>query len=238
MPVGVIEPAARHAPADRCPLWSALRADHAGPQPQWVDAGARFAFALPAGWRQLTPDEGRQLERDAVVMPAEIERPEPPNHLVFGPVERWLAGSFDGRTLSVDEIEGEPEVGPSGIAGIAAHWAQQPGEGVVIERLEVGSVGSPPHPALLGRFRVGAGPAAAARFEAYVPAGGRTYRFALAWPFADAPAGEAAFAQLSSSIAMASKPRGPTTLGSKLLWAGALGLLAGVALHVLRRARS
>lgn len=216
----------------------AARPESASPQPAWVDDSGRFAVALPVDWRPLTPDEGRLLQARAnPAIPDDILAPEPPRYLVFGPVDQWLAGSFDGRVLTMVELDGEPEVGPNGIAGIEEHWRTMSAQGtpVATESLEVGSVGRDAHPALLGRFRVGSGSAQRARFDAYVPAGGQTYSFALTWPTDDIPAGAAAFERLRASLAMAAKPRGPSNFGSKILWAGLLGLGIGVVLHGIRK---
>ncbi|MEZ5967340.1 MAG: hypothetical protein R3F56_26115 [Planctomycetota bacterium] len=186
----------------------------------------------------MTPDEGRSLRAGGrTQVPAEFLEPEPPRYLVFGPIDRWLAGTFDGRALTLAESDGEPDVGPSGIADVKAHWESvtQRGTTVVVERLEVGSVGTEAHPALLGRLRVGAGTDAHTRFDAYVPSGGQTYCFALTWPAADAAAGEAEFTAMCRSIGMASKARGPVHFGSKLLWAALFGLGIGVVLHSVRK---
>lgn len=210
----------------------------AAPLPLWVADDARFAFQPPPGWRTLTPDEGRLLRaRGDIAIPDEFVQPEPPRYLVFGPIEQWLAGTFDGRVLTVLEIDGEPEVGPSGVAGIKAHWQGMAAHGIRVstERLEVGAVGKDAHPALLGKFRVDSGGRRHARFDAYVPSGGGTFTFALTWPEDDLSAGEATFAAVQSSIAMASTARGSVNLGSKLLWAGLLGLGIGVVLHSVRK---
>src|SRR5690606_37461579 len=119
--------------------------------PRWVDDLSRFAFAPPSGWRTLTPDEGRTLSsRPGSRVPSELREPQPPRFLVFGAIDAWLNGDYDGRALTVLELDGEVDVGPEGIAAIAKHWSAQSidGRAVQPERIEASTVGRDGHPAV------------------------------------------------------------------------------------------
>lgn len=202
-----------------------------------VDPRRRFMLELPAGWRALQPDEGRALRERKVAMPSELLTPAPPQVLIFGPVEAWQRGEFDGRALVVVETEGEPEVNDAGVTNVRAHWVAQ-GEAVKLGAVTAGTIGPDQHPALLSERDQLAGEWRGARFEAYVPTAGVTLVLSLGWPTEDRAAGAAAWAKLAASAKFARQPRGPTQLGSKLFWAALAGLLIGAVLHTLRKRAS
>ncbi|HLU38564.1 MAG TPA: hypothetical protein VK081_04215 [Planctomycetota bacterium] len=207
--------------------------------PGFIDPRGQFAFDPPPGWRALTPDEGRILKaRAEPAIPEHLLTPHPPRLHVFGPIDRWLAGEFDGRALTVLEQDGEPDLDETGIAGIRGHFEELSRRGpqrFTFANLSVGAVGKGAHPAILGELVVEEGATRSIQFHAYVPSGGDTFVFALAWPTADRDAGAAAFAALCDGLRVAARPRGAVKLGGKLLWAALFGLAVGVTLHALRK---
>jgi hypothetical protein len=203
-----------------------------------VDLRRRFMLELPAGWRALQPDEGRALRERQVAMPSELLTPAPPQVLIFGPVEAWQRGEFDGRALVVVETEGEPEVDDAGVTNVRAHWVAQGEARVRLGAVTAGTMGPDKHPALLSEREQLAGDWRGSRFEAYVPTAGVTLVFSLGWPTDDRTAGAAAWTKLAASAKFARQPRGPTQLGSKLFWAAVAGLVIGAVLHTLRKRAS
>lgn len=225
-------------------LLGSLAAQAASEPEQWMDPRRRFAVTLPEGWRALTPDEGRTLAATTDRrLPLEFAEPAPPHVLVFGAVDRWLATGFDGQGLVVAEQAGEPEMGPTGIAAIRAHWegtAEGPAPHHTVDAIELGAVGAEAHPAILARLRATDGSGSWLRFDAYVPTAGDTLIFGLRWPAAvsreDAGAeGAAAWARLIATIKISRAARGNAELGGRLLWAVLLGLGVGLILHTVRK---
>jgi hypothetical protein len=131
--------------------------------------------------------------------------------------------------------DGEPDLDAAELDRIRAHYANLSARGperYAVADLRLDSVGSE-HPAVLAEVRLGGGDRT--RFDAYVPSGGSTFIFALSWPSPDRANGKDAFAAMCRSLKLASRPRGPARLGSRLLWAAVLGLGIGVVLHTLRK---
>lgn len=207
--------------------------------PGYVDPRGRFALDPPLGWRTLTPDEGRSLRsRGGGGVPAELLDPQPPHVVTLGNVERWLAGEFDGRALSVAVVDGEPDLDEAGLAALRSHFAALSARGAeryTIEKLTQASVGAGKCSALLANLLITDASTTRLRFDAYVPTAGETVTLALTWPVAQREAAEAAFRDLCASLQIGAPARGPGRLGSKLLWAALLGLCIGTVLHTLRK---
>jgi hypothetical protein len=212
------------------------------PAPGYVDPAGRFAFDPPAGWRQLTPDEGRTLRGSSASIPNDLLEPQPPHLVTLGDVDQWLRGAFDGKALTVAVVEGEPDLDEAGLAAVRAHFAGLSARGdvrYVVESLTRSAIGKAQAPAIMATLLVtGAGTGASGphlRLDAYVPTAGKTLSLALTWPHAQRQASEAAWAALCASVQLAGPARGPVRLGSKLLWAALLGVCIGAALHMLRK---
>ena len=210
------------------------------PEPGYFDPQGRFALDPPRAWRALTPDEARTLRASSGgKIPTDLLDPQPPRVVVFGAIDRWLAGAFDGQALSIVLLDGEPELDEGGLASIRTHFQQLSSRGVekyALENLTIASVGSGKHPAALATLAIsGGGAGARLRFDAYVPTGGDTLSVALTTPSADRVAAEAMFRAVSDSLRVGAPARGANKLGGKLFWAALLGVLIGVALHQIKR---
>lgn len=214
---------------------SALLCAQTTTPPDQVDPRRRFMIELPSGWRALAPDEARTLRERKAALPTDLLEPAPPQLLVFGAVDAWLRGEFDGRALVVAEKEGEPPIDAEGAGMVRNHFASLGATTVKVVETRAGTIGPDQHPALLGEFEWASGTWPGARFEAYAPTAGTTLVFSLGWPAADHAAGKSTFAKLIGSAKFARKPRGPTGLGSKLFWAALAGLAIGALLHTMRK---
>ncbi len=205
----------------------------------YIDPAGRFALDPPSGWRTLTPDEGRTLRGRGDKIPPELLEPEPPRLVTLGAIDQWLAGTFDGKALSIVVIDGEPQMDEAGLAAVRTHYATLTTRGpdrYTLADLSLSTVGTAKYPAVVATVAIdAAGAATRLRFDAYVPSGGETLSFTLSWPDSDRAGGETAFGALCTSLQVGVPARGSTKLGSKLLWAALLGLCIGVALHALRK---
>ena len=209
------------------------------PTPGYVDPRGRFAVDPPRGWRTLTPDEGRSLRsRGGGGVPVELLDPQPPHVVTLGSVDRWLAGEFDGKALSVAVVDGEPDLDEAGLAALRNHFDSLSARGAeryAIEKLTLSSVSAGKCSALLANLVITDAGKTRLRFDAYVPTAGETVTLALTWPVAQREGAEAAFGDLCASVQIGAPARGPSRLGSKLLWAALLGLCIGTVLHTLRK---
>lgn len=82
---------------------------------------ATFHIDLPAGWRQLAPNEALHL-RDNARAPARLGLSQPRAFYAVGPVERWLAGDLTGAWLYVAEQEDEWHVEDDFAEKLAELW--------------------------------------------------------------------------------------------------------------------
>jgi hypothetical protein len=67
----------------------------------FFDLTRSFRVDLPAGWRQLAPGEDGALRAAVRELPLDFALNEPRAFYSVGPVDRWLAGEFDGVYLHV-----------------------------------------------------------------------------------------------------------------------------------------
>ncbi|MCA8956654.1 MAG: hypothetical protein KDC87_11320 [Planctomycetes bacterium] len=194
-----------------------------------------YKFELPAGWRQMTPDEARALrdrmpaELDTLLVVGRIDR--------FGAIDRWMTGDFDGRCLTVTVEDGEPEMGESTLAEVRARAAKSPG--AAIERLELTEVGPDRRPAIActATFADAKGVVTARTSEFVVPSGGHTIRFSFHARAADWASAEPGFRRCIATLQTAAKAEGRKELSDQLQKSLIIGALVGLVLLVLYKTR-
>ncbi|MFK7741292.1 MAG: hypothetical protein AB8H80_13310 [Planctomycetota bacterium] len=68
----------------------------------WRNFNQTFQLDLPDGWRQISPNEARQIGEDPN-SPPELRLAQPTLMYAVGPIERWLEGDYSGPMLFVRE---------------------------------------------------------------------------------------------------------------------------------------
>jgi hypothetical protein len=128
-------PATGHAPAE-------LR--------QFANRNRTFHVDLPAGWRQIAPNEALRVA-ELGGAPRDLCRADPRAQYAVGPVERWLAGDFSSPWLHVTEIDEEAVI-PEDFAGeLQRMWrehGERTGTHVELSAIAREPLGSGQHPAL------------------------------------------------------------------------------------------
>lgn len=194
-----------------------------------VNGQDRYRMAMPDGWRRLTPDEVRALRPE---LPADLrEMVVPGTFDRFGRVDRWLAGNFDGRCLTVAHREGEPSLDAKALARIRSRVEER---GVYVSGKQA-SLGPNEHPVLevVSRTRPEPGSRPMQALEIYAPTGGRVIIFefrAYEDDFADALP---LFREALATLVFAREPEGPSKLSDRLQNAAIVGAIVGLVLLVL-----
>ena len=81
-----------------------------------------FHIDLPAGWRQVAPNEARRIGEHAGA-PGPLRLAQPRDFYAVGPVERWLAGDFSGPFLYIVEHQHEWYVADDFSTQLTTMWA-------------------------------------------------------------------------------------------------------------------
>ena len=189
----------------------------------------RYRFTLPDGWRQLTPGESRTLrpklpgDLREMVLPGVLDR--------FGQVDKWLAGSFDGRCLTVGLKEGEPPLDAEALATIRS-WVEERGTYV---SGTLATVGPNNHPVLevVTRTQPEHETKPMQALEIYAPTGGRLIIFMFRAYEDDFATALPQFRQALQTLVFAREPEGPPKLSDRLQNAAIVGAIVGLVLLVL-----
>lgn len=72
------------------------------PHATWQNFNRTFQLELPADWRQIAPNEARDVGKHEGA-PLDLRFAQPTSLYAVGPVDRWLAGDFSGPFLVVRE---------------------------------------------------------------------------------------------------------------------------------------
>ncbi len=198
-----------------------------------------FSIELPVSWRQVTPSELLELR---AILPPDIHVTRPTGFYTVGPVDRWLAGDYDGVELVVQEQGNELSMDQEGVDRIRAHWREASGrEGLGHEVLSstITHIGPDDHPAILcQRLIVPEGPGTPIQsLDAYIPTGGRQILLSFRSSQEDFSQHLPEFRKMLASATFARAARGSETLGSKLVFPAVVGALVGLILLVLHRRR-
>ena len=189
---------------------------------------SRYRITLPEGWRQLTPDEARTLRPK---LPIDMHKLWPGALDRFGQVDKWLAGSFDGRCLTVAQQEGEPSLDAEALA-IIRSWVEQRGTYVSGKQATVGLNN---HPVLevVTRIQPEHWTKPMQALEIYAPTGGRLIIFEFRAYEDDFVTALPQFRQALGTLVFAREPEGPPKLSDRLQNAAIVGAIVGLVLLVL-----
>lgn len=142
---------------------------------QFQNRNRTFHVDLPAGWRQIAPNEALRVA-EVGGAPRDLCRADPRAQYAVGPVERWLAGDFGSAWLHVTEIN-EEAVLPEDFAGELQRMWREHGEhtGATIELTQIQQepLGPGKHPALTAVRRTSRdnGSSVTRSLDAYVATG-------------------------------------------------------------------
>src|SRR5688572_3897041 len=84
-----------------------------------------FRIDLPATWRQLAPNEARQIGDNHPMAPAELCLAQPDRFYAVGPVDEWLAGRFTSPWVYVVEQDEEWYVPDDFATLLAEKWQKE-----------------------------------------------------------------------------------------------------------------
>ncbi len=205
-----------------------------------------FQINLPAGWRQLAPNEARKIA-ELPGAPTQLGYVEPRMFYAVGPVDDWLAGRFAGPWLWVVEQEHEWVVGDDLEQDVAPKlremWDRQgAAQGT---RHEIGVIrrekfGPRAHEAITTvRTTTPRAPAPATRsLDVYAPAGGQQFSLSFTTAEADFARAEPEFRLWLATLSFARAARGTPTLSDRL-WNPLLvfGLVSVVLLVLYKHTR-
>ena len=190
---------------------------------------SRYRITLPEGWRRLTPDEARTLQPK---LPADLREMVVPGTLDrFGQVDKWLASSFDGRCLTIAQMEGEPSLDAEALATIRSRVEQR---GLYVSGRQA-TVGLNNHPVLevVTRMQPGHWTKPMQALEIYAPTGGRLIIFEFRAYEDDFATALPQFRQALQTLVFAREPEGPPKLSDRLQNAAIVGAIVGLVLLVL-----
>lgn len=212
-------------------------ADDARPElSQFTNLNRSFHIDVPAGWRQLAPNEALRL--DAMPgCPEDLRSAQPRMFYAVGPVERWLAGDFAGPWLYAVEQGNEWFVEDDFASKLAARWRER-GEatGVRYDLADVraGKVGPAGHEVRFAVRTSQRGTERATRsLDVYAPAGGQQFTLSLtSWADEyDRLAPE--FQRWLQTLAFARPSRGEQKLSDRMWTPLLTGALVSLILFVL-----
>ena len=111
--------------ASRCfALTLALLLPQSPPQATFRNLNDSFHLELPAGWRQLAPNEASGLAADPA-SPLPLRFSQPRRYYAVGPVDDWRRGDFSGPWLQVVEADEEWYVGDDFADELRRMWQQE-----------------------------------------------------------------------------------------------------------------
>lgn len=198
-----------------------------------------FHVMLPAGWRQVAPNEARAIGEQPGA-PAQLRLAQPRAFYAVGPVERWLAGDFRGPWLYVVEGDHEWYVGDDFAADLASMWRQwqeATGERHEVQDVRRDKVGEQQIEVItaLGHTTHPDGRPPVRSLDVHAPAPGRQ----ITLQFCSDPAGfDAAlpeFRRWLATLTFARMPKPQASLGDRL-WTPLIGgAVVGIVLLLLYR---
>ena len=182
-----------------------------------------FQIDLPAGWRQLAPNEARRIA-ELPSAPAELGYVEPRLFYAVGPVDEWLTGRFESPWLWVVEQDNEWMVGQDLEGEVApqlvAMWrAKGEASGVdhEVTRVRRETFGPRGH-AVLTAHRTSTpenGPATES-LDVHAPAGGRQFSLSFTCRAGEFARHEPAFRRWLGTLSFARAARGEQKVSDRL----------------------
>ncbi|MGB3965186.1 MAG: hypothetical protein WBO45_00550 [Planctomycetota bacterium] len=194
-----------------------------------------FHIDLPAGWRQVAPNEARRIG-ELPGAPRRLGLAQPRHFYPVGPVEQWLAGDFRGPWLYIVEQNDEWYIEDDFAVQLTAMWqaeSEQSGERHALTGIVRADVGAQQVGAVLAvRTTTPAGGKAAVQsLDVHVPAGGSQLTLSFCCAPDEFAAREPEFRQWLATLTFARVRKGQASLGDRL-WTPVL-TGAGVGLILL-----
>ena len=207
------------------------------PMQQFKNRNGTFHIQLPAGWRQLAPNEARTIGANPRA-PARLSFAQPHHFYAVGPVDQWLAGSFDAPWLYVVEQDQEWYVADTFAEDLRTMWAAEGaarGERHDLRDIERTKAGTQQIEVVIAkRLSTPAdGRPAVASLDVHAPAGGRQLTLSFGCPpeqFADH---EASFRSWLATLTFARIAKTQASLGDRLWTPLITGAVVGLVLLVL-----
>ncbi len=204
---------------------------------QFANLNRTFHVDVPLGWRQIAPNEALRVAEQALA-PRDLRRAEPRVQYAVGPVDQWLAGTFQGPWLYVTEL-GEEAVLPEDFAvQLAAMWREHGlATGVVhaLTDVQPQEIGPGHHPVMLARRLTtpADGQRPTRSLDAYVATGRQQITFAFTCWADEFDRWEPSFQQWLQTATFA-RPARPKQKLTDRLWSPILtGALVGLVLLAL-----
>ena len=229
-------------PGNYTPLALLLTAALAGqqlPTEQFRNASGTFELQLPAGWRQLAPNEARALA-DQPGVPSELTYVEPRQFYAVGPVEAWQRGDFGGPWLWVVEQNNEWQVEGDVAARLAQMWREK-GEGNGIRHdlrdVKQEPVGTQARAAITAiRASTPPPPAiATTSLDAHAPSGGQQISLSFVCPTTEWSRWEPEFRRWLATLTFARQAREERSVGDRLWTPLITGAVVSLILLLLYR---
>jgi hypothetical protein len=198
-----------------------------------------FRIDLPADWRQLAPGEVADLQRKVPDLPLDVGRNEPALFYAVGPIDRWLAGDFDGSYLYVVEQDNEWHLGGDLQPMLQAMWDRKGAsdgnryEILAVERTEAG-VGHDPVVTCRRRITPPTGRAQCS-LDVHAPTGGIELTLCFTCWDDDFQRQLPRFRAMLGTLELARKARGSTGLADRLWTPVIAGAIVGTLLLLLYR---
>lgn len=200
-----------------------------------------FQLELPATWRQLAPNEARQVGSRPGA-PRDLAYVEPRLFYAVGPVDEWLAGTFAGPWLWVVEQENEWHLGEDFdnevVPQLREMWQKKGAtngvhyELAAIRREEIGT--GKHHAIVAVRTTTPAdGTPATKSLDVHAPAGGQQFSLSFTCAAADFERLEPEFRIWLATLTFARPARGEVKISDRLWTPVLTGLLVGAVLLVL-----
>ena len=205
--------------------------------PPFRNQAESFQLQLPAGWRQLSPNEARRLGEDPRA-PAALTLAQPRAFYAVGPVDAWLAGDFSGPWLYVVEQEAEWYLEADFAEVLRESWRErgratgEVHELTGIERAKVGAQQVDAVVAIRTCTPPGSRPASQC-LDVHTPAGGQQITLSFQCPVAAFPRWEPEFRRWLATLTFARPSRPAKSLQDRLWTPLIAGAVVSVILFVL-----
>lgn len=199
-----------------------------------------FTIDLPPSWRQLAPGEVPALQAALPNLPADLRRTEPRMFYPVGPVDRWLAGDFDGVYLQVHEQDNEWHLEADLAERLRAMWrdkGRSDGVDYAVDTIDTRPVGRQGFTAVVCERRSTPPPPGVAQWslDVHTPTGGRQLSLSFTCRAADRTVWAPRFGAMLATLSLPRKPHGEVSLFDRLLWPLVGGAIVGTVFIVLYR---
>jgi hypothetical protein len=211
--------------------------------PPFRNRAGTFQLQLPAGWRQVAPNEARAIGEFATA-PASLTLAQPLAFYAVGPVDEWLRGDFTSPWLYVVEQNSEWHIGDDFAEVLAQSWRQKgeaSGERHELHDVQRAKLGTQQTEGVVAiRVCTPKPPRLPMQsLDVHVPGRGQQITLCFSCAPERFPTQEAEFRRWLATLTFARPSRGPVTVGDRLwtpLVAG--GVVALLLLLLYKHSRS